>query len=101
MTRHVVALVLASLGVAVIVASCLAAVVAADTLPRLHFATPVTSLGTPLVSVGLCVESGLGLTAATIIAIAVIVMVSGPVLSAAVGRVAGQLEGQLPPDEPQ
>jgi multicomponent Na+:H+ antiporter subunit G len=70
-------------------------------LPRLHFITPVTSIGAPLIGLGLCLQSGLGLTTASIVLAVILLMASGPVLTAAIGRVAGQLDGELPAEEPQ
>lgn len=101
MNRHMIALILTGTGVAVAVFSCIAAVIAREILARLHFATPVTSLAAPLIGLGLCVQSGVGLTAATVLLVTAILMLSGPALSAAVGRVAGERAGLLPPKEPQ
>jgi multicomponent Na+:H+ antiporter subunit G len=99
---HLVALVLVALGSAVVVLSAVgAAVVPGGALVRVHFLTPVTSLGLPLVAVGLCVESGQPFTIAELLFIALLVGVSGPVLGSATGRAAAQEQGRLPREELQ
>jgi multisubunit Na+/H+ antiporter MnhG subunit len=100
-TRHLAALACTWAGVGVIVLACLAAAVAADALPRLHFATVLTSVGTPLAGLGLCLELGVGLPAASVLLAVVLVAVAGPAMSGAVGRVVAQREGQLPAEEPR
>ena len=78
---HVVALVLVSLGCAVIVLAAVGAVVMpGGVFNRLHFLTPVTSAGLPLVVAGLCVESGRPFTIAELVAIGLVLAVAGPVL---------------------
>jgi multicomponent Na+:H+ antiporter subunit G len=99
---HLVALVLVALGSAVVVLSAVgAAVVPGGALVRVHFLTPVTSLGLPLVAVGLCVESGQPFTIAELLFIALVIGVSGPVLGSATGRAAAQEQGRLPGEELQ
>jgi multicomponent Na+:H+ antiporter subunit G len=99
---HLVALVLVALGSAVVVLSAVgAAVVPGGALVRVHFLTPVTSLGLPLVAVGLCVESGQPFTIAELLFIALLIGVSGPVLGSATGRAAAQEQGRLPREELQ
>jgi multisubunit Na+/H+ antiporter MnhG subunit len=99
---HLVALVLAALGSAVVVLSAVgAAVVPGGALVRVHFLTPVTSLGLPLVAVGLCVESGQPFTIAELLFIALVIGVSGPVLGSATGRAAAQEQGRLPGEDLQ
>ena len=55
---HIIALVLLVAGVAVIVAASLGALCLSEPLDRLHYVTPVTSLGAPLVGVSLAVANG-------------------------------------------
>lgn len=94
---HEVALALVGLGTAVTVAACLGAVVMRTSVfDRMHFITPVTSLGCPLVALGLSVEQGWGLTTASILIVAALLFMAGPVLEAATGRALGQIEGRLP-----
>ena len=99
---HLVALVLVALGSGVVVLSAVgAAVVPGGALVRVHFLTPVTSLGLPLVAVGLCVESGQPFTIAELLFIALVIGVSGPVLGSATGRAAAQEQGRLPREDLQ
>jgi multicomponent Na+:H+ antiporter subunit G len=99
--RHVLALVLFFAGVGVVALTCAAALFVGNVQTRLHFLTPVTSVAAPLILLGLSVDSGLSLSTASFLLILVVLMLSGPVLSAAIGRLAGQLEGSLPLDEPE
>lgn len=88
---HDVALGLVALGTAIIVAASLGALaVRNDELTRVHFLTPVTSLGAPLVGAGICVAEGWGITDGQIIVILVLLFVTGPVLGAATGRLIAQ-----------
>jgi multisubunit Na+/H+ antiporter MnhG subunit len=99
---HDVSLALVALGTVVIVASCLLAVaVRSGVFDRIHFLTPVTSLGCPLVAVGLCIEQGWGLIAASYLLAAGLLFFTGPFLEAAVGRLAGQVEGRIRESGPE
>lgn len=99
---HDVALGLVGLGTAVIVASCIGAlVVGDDELTRVHFLSPVTSLGAPLVAAGVGVADGWGLAAGQIILIAGLLFVTGPVMSAATGRLIAQHDGLLATGGPE
>lgn len=101
MIGHDVALALVALGTAVTVASGLAAALRKGPFDRLHFVTPITSLGCPLVAIGLCVEQGWGLTAASLLLVAGLLFVAGPFLEAATGRLLGQIEGEIPQSSPE
>lgn len=93
---HDAALALVALGTALTVASCAgAALVRSSVFDRMHFITPITSLGCPLVALGLSVEQGLGLTTASLLLVAALLFLAGPVLQAAVGRAAAQIEGRV------
>ncbi|HLH29227.1 MAG TPA: monovalent cation/H(+) antiporter subunit G [Acidimicrobiales bacterium] len=97
-----VALALVSLGTAVCVAAAVgAAALRTDGFDRLHFVTPVTSLGGPLVAVGLSVHAGWGLTTGSYLLVAGLLFVAGPFLEAATGRMMGQNAGRLPGPRPQ
>jgi multisubunit Na+/H+ antiporter MnhG subunit len=97
---HLIALGLTLAGVVVAVLASLGAAAAADTLPRAHFATLLTSVATPLVGLGLCVQLGVGLAAASVVLAVVVIAVGGPPLTSAVARVAAQRSGALPAEEP-
>lgn len=99
---HAIGLALVALGCAVVAASCLGAVVVrGDTFDRLHFVTPVTSLGVPLMAIGLSVESGQPYVVAELLVIALLLFVAGPVVGTAVARVVAQNRGIDPGKQPQ
>jgi multicomponent Na+:H+ antiporter subunit G len=99
---HVVALVLVSLGcTAIVLAAVGAAVMPGGVFNRLHFLTPVTSAGLPLVVAGLCVESGQPFTIAELVFIAVVLAVAGPVLESATGRAAAAEQGLAAEEQPE
>ncbi len=99
---HDVALALVALGTAVTVAACVSALaMRSSVFDRMHFLTPITSLGCPLVAIGLSVEQGWGLIAASYLLVAGLLFFSGPFLEAAMGRMLGQIEGRIPPSSPE
>jgi multisubunit Na+/H+ antiporter MnhG subunit len=89
------------LGVAVVVVTALAALRVHRPQDRLHFLTPLTSLGAPLVGLGLALEDGWTLTTAQIVLTTVLIMITGPVLSSAAVRVALQREGTVSRGSPE
>lgn len=98
---HDIGLALVVAGTAVIALAALGAVaVRGDVFTRLHFVTPVTSLGGPLVAAGLCVESRQPWVIAELIVLAVLLFVSGPVLEASAGRAAAQDRGIETEEQP-
>lgn len=97
-----VGLALVALGTAVIALSTLGALVMRTSVyDRVHFLTPVTSIGSPMLVAGLGVLRGPGLPTATLVVIAVLLFVTGPVLEAATGRMLAQLEGRVSPSSPE
>jgi multisubunit Na+/H+ antiporter MnhG subunit len=91
----VIAWVLLAAGSLVVVASSLGAVLVRDFYRRLHWLTPVTSIGGPLIGLSLAVANGWSLTTAVVILTVVLLGVTGPVLTAAVGRTAAQRDGTV------
>jgi len=89
---HAAGVALAATGTAIMIASALAAVAAPTTFARLHYVTPLTSLGGPLLAVGLSVDSGANLTTASILLPTALLFLCGPILTAAVGRAVLQRE---------
>lgn len=83
---HVVSVGFVVAGTAVVIASCLGALTAMGPFARLHFGTPITSLGSPLIAVGLSIKNGPGLTTASVLLLAAFLFFSGPLLSAAIAR---------------
>ena len=88
-----IAWVLLAAGCLVVVASSLAAVLVRDFYRRLHWLTPVTSVGGPLIGLSVSVANGWNLTTAVVMLTVVLLGVTGPVLTAAVGRAGAQRDG--------
>jgi multicomponent Na+:H+ antiporter subunit G len=87
-------------GVAVVVVSALAMLRARTLLNRLHLLTPVTTLGAPLIGVGLALATGWNLTSGAILLTVVLLAVTSPVLQSATGRVEAQRQGAIDEDLP-
>lgn len=96
-----VAHLLAGLGVLLVTASACAALLPRSTRGRLHFLTPVTSLGAPLVGLGLAVDTGWHLATAAILVTVAVVTVTGPALAAATGRVSALRDGLVRQESPR
>ena len=88
-------------GVVVVLVSAVAMLRAGRPEDRLHFLTPTTSLGTPLVGLGLALEYGWSLPTAQVVLTCAVVTVTGPVLASAVLRVSAQREGSVPRESPE
>ncbi|MEV8565514.1 monovalent cation/H(+) antiporter subunit G [Streptomyces sp. NPDC051322] len=97
---HGVMLAFYAAGTVVVIWSVLAALTVRRAYNRLHFVTPATSLGAPLIGVALGIENGWGLTTALDELIIVLLAITGPVLESATGRVAAQRDGLVPEDAP-
>ncbi|MGH8979911.1 MAG: monovalent cation/H(+) antiporter subunit G [Acidimicrobiales bacterium] len=99
---HDVALGLVALGTAVIVASVLGALaVRGDELTRLHYLSPLSSLGVPLLGAGVCVARGWGIADGEIILVLGIFFFTGPAMSAATARLIAEQDGMLPTEGPE
>jgi monovalent cation/proton antiporter MnhG/PhaG subunit len=98
---HLASVALVVAGTAIIVASALGAVFARDSYHRLHFSTPITSLGGPLIAIGLAVKNGPTLTTASILFPMVLLFLVSPVMSAAIARMLAQNEGRIESKGPQ
>lgn len=88
-------------GIAITVLSCLGALTFRRVYLRLHYLTPMTSIGAPLVGLALAVENGWGLTTAQDVFIVFLLATTGPVLEAATGRVSAEREGLIEEESPQ
>ncbi|WP_249714200.1 monovalent cation/H(+) antiporter subunit G [Rhizomonospora bruguierae] len=86
--RHLVAQVLVGAGTVVALAATAGAARPRDLLARLHFLTPVTSVGAPLIGVGLAVDAGWHLASALTLLTVLVLTVTGPVLAAATAHAA-------------
>jgi multisubunit Na+/H+ antiporter MnhG subunit len=84
--------VLLACGVGLVVVASLAALRSRSVFRRLHYLTVVTSLSGPLVAVAVLIADGIGLTSATVVLILLLLALTGPVLSAATGRLNAQRE---------
>jgi monovalent cation/proton antiporter MnhG/PhaG subunit len=81
-------------GVLVVVLSAVAALALPPVHARLHALSPVTSLGGPLIGVGLALANGLNLTTATVLLIVILLAITGPVLVVAMARVAAEQDAE-------
>jgi multisubunit Na+/H+ antiporter MnhG subunit len=88
-------------GITVTVLSCLGALTFRRVYLRLHYLTPMTSIGAPLVGLALAVDNGWGLTMAQDVFIVFLLAITGPVIEAATGRVSAQREGLIEGESPQ
>jgi len=93
--------VLLFLGVAIIVASSCAALWLRGVFVRLHYLSPVTSVGAPLIGIALGLENGWGLTTGLILFVVLLLAISGPVVEVATARVMAQREGIVIEESPQ
>jgi len=93
--------VLLGLGTLLAVLASLAALRSRSVFRRLHYLTVLTSVAGPLVGAALIVADGPGLTGASVLLITVLLAVTGPVLSAATGRLNAQREGVVEVESPE
>jgi multicomponent Na+:H+ antiporter subunit G len=99
---HAIGLALTGAGTAVVALAVVSAVVVrGDVFNRLHLVTPVTSVGGPLIAVGLCIDSGQPWVMAEVLFITLMLFFSGPVLESATGRVAAQRRGLVDEEQPE
>lgn len=97
----VIADVLLGLGTLVAILASLAALRSRSVYRRLHYLTVLTSVAGPLVGVSLLVSDGLGLTGASVLLITVLLAITGPILSAATGRLNAQRDGVVEAESPE
>jgi multicomponent Na+:H+ antiporter subunit G len=101
MTRIVISDALLAASLLVVVLSAVGALAMRTTYGRLHFLTPVTTVGGPLFGAAIVVHTGWGITAGMQILIVAILAASGPILEIATGRVEAQQRGLIEPEGPQ
>jgi multisubunit Na+/H+ antiporter MnhG subunit len=87
-------------GVAVVVFSTGAATIVPKAFDRLHLLAVTTSVGSPLIAVGLAIISGWNATTASLAVITGIMVVTGPAMSAATGRLVAEQKGMIEQDRP-
>ncbi|HET7355201.1 MAG TPA: monovalent cation/H(+) antiporter subunit G [Nocardioidaceae bacterium] len=98
---HILAVACYAAGVLITVVASLAMLLLRGALNRLHLVTLTTTLGVPLVGLGLCLQNGWSMTTATVVLCCVVLTASGPVLTAAAGRVAAQRAGLVEQESPK
>ncbi|HEY1570353.1 MAG TPA: monovalent cation/H(+) antiporter subunit G [Pseudonocardiaceae bacterium] len=85
--------VLVGVGTLVAVLAAVGALRARSVFRRLHCLTVVTSAAGPLVGAGAVVADGVGFAGGTVLAIVLLLAVTGPILGAAMGRLNAQRDG--------
>jgi multicomponent Na+:H+ antiporter subunit G len=101
-SRHeLLAVVLLGLAALVVVLSAVGLIAARSALSRLHFVTPVTSVAAPLVGIAYVVDQGIGLAAGLVLATVAVLVLTGPPLGAAIGRLAAAELDLLPAEGPE
>jgi Na+/H+ antiporter subunit. len=86
-------LVLVGAACAILAFCAVTALVVREPLQRLHLLAPVTTLAVPLYGLAVILRMGMSLSSATVVVIVLLVAVSGPVLSTAIGRAIAQESG--------
>lgn len=99
--RGDIAIALMAASLLVIALSVLGALVLSSIYAKLHYLTPVSSVAVPMFVAGLVVQTGWGITAGLEILTGALLMVSGPMLQIAIGRVQAEHDGVLTPQSPQ
>ncbi len=98
---HVAVLVLVWSGCAVTVLSCVGLLRTRNVYDALHLLAPVSSLGGPLIAVGLMIQNGWSLTSAQVAVIAVLLLTTGTAATIATARVAHEKERGTPDEGPE
>jgi multicomponent Na+:H+ antiporter subunit G len=101
MSSDIVAGVLVGAGALVVVLASVAALRSASVFRRLHCLTLLTSVAAPLIGAGAIVADGFGLAGGSVLAIVVVLAVTGPVLGAATGRLNAQRAGVVDRGAPE
>jgi multicomponent Na+:H+ antiporter subunit G len=94
--RDVAAAVLLGLAALVVILSGLGLLTAPRGLARVHYLTPVTSIAGPLTGAGYVTDQGWGISPALVLLIVGLLAVTGPPLSAAIGRTTAVAQDLLP-----
>ncbi len=101
MVQHLLAVGFCLAGVVVVVACSLLALRMRRPLDRLHLLAPMTTVGAPLVTIGLAVNEGWTLPGAQIVVTGLLVSLTGPAMASATGRVIAMQEGTVPRETPE
>jgi multisubunit Na+/H+ antiporter MnhG subunit len=92
---HIAELVLLSLGAALVVLCALGLVLVGEPFVRLHFIAPAATIAAPLVCVAVMLDQGHTRTTAKVAFIAVVLVVTQPVVTTATGRAIAVARGLL------
>lgn len=92
MERHTVAVVLLCAGTAALLLAALALAVLPGPYLRLHALSPAATLGAPLVTLALAVDTGPGRTAVKLLVIGLLLAAGGTVTTMAIGRATARTE---------
>lgn len=98
---NALAVALFAAGIAVVLVSGFAALRFRRVYDRLHFLTPGTTLGAPLVGLALGLENGWSLATGEILFTCFLLVVTGAVMAAATARMAAQREGLVARESPE
>ena len=93
--------VLVTAGCAVAVLSALLALLLSTVFDMLHLLTAVTTVGAPLIGLGVAIGEGASAAAALVVMTVVIVAVTGPVVGAATARMAAQRDHSIESRSPR
>jgi multicomponent Na+:H+ antiporter subunit G len=93
--REIAVVVLLAAAGLVVLLSAVGFLAARDTIARLHFITPVTSVAAPLTGAGYVVQLGPGLASGLAVLLIALLVVSGPALGASIARVRAAQDGLL------
>lgn len=99
-TTVLVEIVLLAAGIAGVALGCVGLLVTRETLLRLHYLGPASSLGAPLIIAALVIEAGVSTLAIKLVLIGVLLAGSGAVTVAAFGRATAQRQGLAETDPP-
>jgi multisubunit Na+/H+ antiporter MnhG subunit len=92
--------ILVGAGCTVVALSTLAALRSSTVYDRLHLLTIVTSVAAPLIGIAVAIHDGWSAADGVVVAIAVIVAVSGPVVGAATARTTAEREHIITEETP-
>ncbi|MGB3335132.1 MAG: monovalent cation/H(+) antiporter subunit G [Mycobacterium sp.] len=87
-------------GVSVMACSAVGAAAVGGVLDRLHLLSVTTSVGFPLMVLGLIVQRGFSEASAMVVLIAALVLLSAPVMSPATARLTAHEAGVVEADSP-
>jgi len=91
--------VLLVVGIALVVFSALGVLLVNGPFDRLHFLSPASTLGAPLICLAVMLDLGAQRTTAKVGAIAFVLLVAQPVITAATGRALASSRGLVSADE--